>query len=264
MRHRKGFTLIELLVVIAIIALLLAILMPALQRVKKQARAVGCQANLRQWGFFFSLYMDDNNGFFTYGDASGQWRNVLESNKDRKLSVYCPEAVKQRDVRDAFSPWGVNSKQDDDYIASSVDGGSYGINRWVYNRKPGASYAISRPNEFFWKGRNVKGTDRVPLFQDCTWYGKAPLDIDIPPQYNGNILSDDEAWETDNMRAVCLNRHNGATNILFLDISVRKIGLKELWTLKWNTQFKTNNIWTKAGGALPEHWPEWMRNFKDY
>ena len=48
MRKVKGFTLIELLVVIAIIALLLAILMPAMGRVKKQSRKVACQANLKQ------------------------------------------------------------------------------------------------------------------------------------------------------------------------------------------------------------------------
>jgi len=61
MRERDGFTLIELLVVIAIIALLLAILMPALQRVKKQAKTVICQSNLKQWGTIFAMYTDRLN-----------------------------------------------------------------------------------------------------------------------------------------------------------------------------------------------------------
>jgi len=47
MHKRDGFTLIELLVVISIIALLLAILMPSLQRVKKQAQAVACMSNIK-------------------------------------------------------------------------------------------------------------------------------------------------------------------------------------------------------------------------
>ena len=59
MRKEKGFTLIELLVVIAIIALLMGILMPALQKVKEQAQEITCRANLRQYGIAQNLYLDD-------------------------------------------------------------------------------------------------------------------------------------------------------------------------------------------------------------
>jgi prepilin-type processing-associated H-X9-DG protein len=62
----------------------------------------------------------------------------------------------------------------------------------------------------------------------------------------------------------CINRHEGHVNALFFDWSVRKVGLKELWTLKWHRQFNTAGPWTKAGGVQPEDWPEWMRGFKDY
>ena len=62
----------------------------------------------------------------------------------------------------------------------------------------------------------------------------------------------------------CINRHEGGVNALFMDWSVRKVGLKELWTLKWHREFDTTNPWTRAGGVQPDDWPEWMRGFKDY
>jgi prepilin-type processing-associated H-X9-DG protein len=66
------------------------------------------------------------------------------------------------------------------------------------------------------------------------------------------------------MADFCINRHDGYINSLFLDWSVRRVGLKELWTLKWHNRFDTAGGWTRAGGVKPEDWPEWMRNFKDY
>jgi len=66
------------------------------------------------------------------------------------------------------------------------------------------------------------------------------------------------------MGTFCINRHDGHVNGLFLDWSVRKVGLKELWTLQWCRDFDTHGRWTTAGGVQPEDWPEWMRRFKDY
>ena len=59
MNRRNGFTLIELLVVIAIIAVLMGILMPALRKVREQAKNMACKSNLRNIGLVVALYLDD-------------------------------------------------------------------------------------------------------------------------------------------------------------------------------------------------------------
>lgn len=87
MKRRGAFTLIELLVVISVIAILLAILMPALQRVKKQARNTICQANLKQYGVAGRMYLDDNGYSFPYsftwlykdGGRSHRWHDSTKN-----------------------------------------------------------------------------------------------------------------------------------------------------------------------------------------
>ena len=105
MDKRRAFTLVELLVVIAIIALLMAILMPALSRVKRQARTSACLANLRQWALMFNLYTDDNDGHFFSGEWHGSrsgvgsgrfWRLCMAPYSKNEKMWLCPQAVKSR------------------------------------------------------------------------------------------------------------------------------------------------------------------------
>ena len=75
MKIKKGFTLIELLVVIAIIAILLSVLMPALNRVKEAGKRVQCLNNARSLTMGWLLYVEDNEGKFPkpYTSTDGGW-----------------------------------------------------------------------------------------------------------------------------------------------------------------------------------------------
>ena len=70
MRQSRAFTLIELLVVIAIIAILMAIMMPALARVREQAQEMTCRANLREYGVVLNIYLGDYDRHFPYAWTS--------------------------------------------------------------------------------------------------------------------------------------------------------------------------------------------------
>jgi prepilin-type N-terminal cleavage/methylation domain-containing protein/prepilin-type processing-associated H-X9-DG protein len=71
MKSRKGFTLIELLVVIAIIAVLMAILFPALNRAREQGRRAVCLNNLKQLALAWNMYADENDEKIVNGEAAG-------------------------------------------------------------------------------------------------------------------------------------------------------------------------------------------------
>jgi prepilin-type N-terminal cleavage/methylation domain-containing protein/prepilin-type processing-associated H-X9-DG protein len=269
MRKREGFTLIELLVVIAIIALLMAILMPALNRVKGQAQKISCQARLREWGLMFKLYTDDHDGYFNNRDVSlGRWMDAMRSYyKDNDKMLLCPTATRLM-LND--NDWGTFKAA---YLGDDIF--SYGINSWTnsVNQDRG-----SRWLEWFWRNvqnnttvipdtRTVEGrpvsTNTIPVFGDATWYDAWPRHTDSP-SLNMDAFGIGNTGTSGEMNHFCINRHDGFVNLLFMDWSARSVGLKELWTLKWHRSYVVDGPWTKAGQVQPSDWPQWLQRFKDY
>jgi prepilin-type N-terminal cleavage/methylation domain-containing protein/prepilin-type processing-associated H-X9-DG protein len=279
MRKQAGFTLIELLVVISVIVLLMALLLPVLRRVRNQTKAVICQSNLKQWGQIMGLFTHDNEGGFINA-FDGGFQTILhgpiQTNNNSRLSSHysvrtdgircCPMATTTPKEPAQLGSWTRSSSGVELWNLQFMDGSTFGA--WeVKGLDPpfrcsyGFNYRLfSHLNPRILVGSevfSVKNSWTRPVFLDAAYRYALPGSKDNPPlleRHDGGIR----------MQSFCVNRHNGYTNGLFLDWSVRRIGLKELWTLKWHNDFDTAGPWTKAGGALLEDWPHWMRGFKDY
>ena len=142
--------------------------------------------------------------------------------------------------------------------------GSYGINAWIHNAPDfGVPDTYDMPEwmrPLHWRSIDVKGANIIPAFGGCMWEGTDPKAKDDPPYAEG-------VQNGNGMNVFCLNRHTRHVGMNFLDLSVRLVGLKELWTLKWHRNYKLDDLWTVAGGATRSDWESkapWMVDFKDY
>jgi prepilin-type N-terminal cleavage/methylation domain-containing protein len=257
MNKRRAFTLIELLVVIAIIALLMAILMPALQRVKKQAQSVKCLAHLKQWNLIFAMYVEENDGQFPSGTTPEGWwwiTQIDEKYRDWKNFKiwFCPVATKPLTESATgsyvFSAWGVY--EGDEYGRNGI-AGSYGLNGYVLSTLPGTTFEGGRSTNDNWRTPHVQNANEIPLFIGALRFDLWPIYEDEPPEL------EDQNWSsTNHMARCCINRHEGFVNSAFCDFSARKVGLKELWRLRWHKSYRID--------AVPPVWPDWMQHFKEY
>ena len=277
MNRRKGFSLIELLVVVSVVSLLMSLMAPSLRKIREQARRLSCQSNLRQWGILLTSHAIENNGrLFTGVNDQGYWwiselEQKLQDWKANRL-WFCPSAqtplldedgtgleAGQWNVRCA---WGIYQDSDDyeGQLGPNGISGSYGLNGYFLRIPMDEEYDSGIDAQEGHRNFNaIKQADQVPLFVDALRFDLWPTYRDSPAYYEF------ESWtKRSDMARCCINRHDGTVAMVFADGSSRPVGVKELWTLLWHKDFRTNGPWTQAGGMPSSEWPEWMRGFKDY
>jgi len=280
------------LVVIAVISILMVALLPALHGARKHARAVTCQSNLKQWGVTLSLYTEDSQGRLptNTGGNSGLWflRGVFLRSDDPNANpgalhhfgtrgiACCPMAT----LPVQFGAGGsmtitstsFGAERGGEFVGTPGSKfnaweiikpaprfyGSYGYNGWLF-RGFSLDPRYSRGRMIELDVFSLAGRSTIPVLLDSPVPEGSPMSnaarAGPPPR---------EPIQADGVMPCCINRHSRYVNGLFLDWSVRTVGLKELWTLKWYAEFNRAGRWTKAGGAKPEDWPKWMRRFRDY
>jgi prepilin-type N-terminal cleavage/methylation domain-containing protein len=210
-----GFTLVELLVVISIIALLLALLMPALGKAREQAMSLIDKTRVRQWGIANTTYCSENNGrfemgFYKVGDKSTQsrakgWTEVLYPYyKGNPEILNCPKVPAKRyqeqyptDRQDTAWDNFIKKYDDNDLLDRTLIPWRGGYNDTRTNNfigSIGKNAKLSRPPVNTDDGRNIyllnyftlsslKNAARIPMFFDC--YGRETYFYMIGDQTDG-------------------------------------------------------------------------------
>jgi len=243
----RAFTLIELLVVISIIALLLSILMPALSKVKGQAKDLVCKAQLHDWGVAFACYGAENNDAVC---SAVSMLNGIPVTWDQSLKPYyvndnirlCPSAPR-------VTPDAIEVVTDECFLGTQFGAwdiygskGSYGMNGYATKPTELSEQTWSVDPAKCWGNLAVKNASKIPLLADCVWR-EVFVGVGDLPRPKEAITSEGQLGAFGRINLCLIRRHSKATvNVVFLDSSVQKVYLPDMFHLSWSRDYKKKDV----------------------